>query len=67
MELREKIYTFIREYISEHGYSPSIRDIENATGAGSTAQVAYHVNKLVIQGRITYTPGLARTIRLVAK
>ena len=46
----EKILEFIREYVSENGYAPSIREIGQAVGLRSTATVAYHLEQLRRKG-----------------
>ncbi len=59
----EQVYQFIREYLSEHGYSPSLREIAAACGLGMTALMR-HLDRLEVQGRIVRVPRQARSIRL---
>lgn len=63
-ERREAIVAFVAGYIEEHGYSPSLREIAAACGTGSNAVAAFHVDRLVRDGRITRKPGIARTYRV---
>ena len=63
LDLLDDIYTFIRSYIAQHGYSPSVREIACACYA-SVGTVARYLDKLEAQGRITRVPGQPRTTRL---
>lgn len=42
----DKIVAFIRRYLHQHGYSPSIRDIMHACGFKSPRAVSFHLEKL---------------------
>lgn len=61
----ERIYRFIAAFIKEHGYSPSFREIGEGVGVKSTSHISYWVNRLAEQGRITYQPNIARSVRVV--
>ena len=62
-ERTAKIYNFIADFIAEHGYSPSLREIVAGTTIPLTT-VGYHLSKLQGYGLITRRPGCVRTIRL---
>jgi len=62
-----EILTFIKGYIEEHGFAPTIREICDATCCRSTSTVAYNLDSLERRGLITREQGKARTIRLVGK
>jgi repressor LexA len=47
---REEIYFFIIDYIKEHGYAPTIREIGEAVNLKSTSSVHTHMSKLFIEG-----------------
>ena len=47
---RQEIYFFIIDYIKEHGYAPTIREIGEATHLKSTSTVHMHMTKLFIEG-----------------
>jgi repressor LexA len=64
---RQKALLYINTYIQVHGYSPSIREIQDEIQVGSTSVVAFHLDKLQNEGYITRQPGLSRTIRLTDK
>ena len=62
--MREKIVAFIRAFIAEHGYSPTVREMAEAVGL-STSGVFHHLEALRAEGIVTGGPG-ARTWRLAA-
>ena len=57
----------IKTFWAEEGYSPSIRDIMDATGISSTSVVWYHIDKLARAGAIKRTPGVARSYVIIEK
>lgn len=63
---RERILNFIIEYISEHGYSPTVREIGNGANLKSTSSVQTHILRLIDEGKLeTDAPlGTPRAIRV---
>lgn len=59
------VYQFIAAYHAEQGYGPSLRDIARGVGLSTAQSVAHHIDILAARGRITRTPGIARSIRVV--
>ncbi len=60
----DAIHDFIRTYVKEHTYPPTLREI----GKGcylSTSAVTRHLNRLEQQGKIYREAGRARGIRLL--
>ena len=55
----------IKAFWIAEGFSPSIRDIMEATGISSTCVVQYHIHKLAGAGTIKRTPGIARSYVLI--
>ena len=55
----------IKQYWDEHGYSPSISDLEKLTNSYSAA-VRYQLNLLEKRGHITREFGAHRSIRVIA-
>ena len=51
-EMQQRIYQFLLEYIGEHGYAPSVRDICDAVGLKSPSTVHFHLNNLAELGYI---------------
>ena len=47
---------YVNQFIQEHGYSPSVREIGEAVGLRSTASVSYHLQALQEKG-ILQSPG----------
>lgn len=64
MSTKEKIYNYIVEYISDKGYSPTIREIGEEIGIGSTSTIHWHLTRLKNEGLIYWEEYLHRSIRL---
>lgn len=56
---------FIRFYIKEKAYSPTVQEIANGLGIGNRAGAARLVHKLEMRGHIARIPGATRSISLV--
>lgn len=54
MTSRDKVYNFIIDYVGEHLYSPSVREICNGTGLRSTSSVYAHLLALENEGFIKF-------------
>ena len=63
--MREKIYNFIVSFMTNKGYSPSIREIGDAVGLSSTSSVFNQLMNLQDEGLIKMQNGKSRTISLV--
>lgn len=61
---REAILDYIEAYSTVHGFSPSIREMMEATGLASTASVYFHLQEAVEEGALTYQRGRSRTWRV---
>jgi repressor LexA len=65
MSDRQKIILdFIRDFIGQHCYSPSIREICHGTGIKSTSHVTILLNQLQHAGYIQRDTYISRSIRL---
>jgi repressor LexA len=62
---RQHIRQFIREFIDDRGYAPTVRDILKGCGISSTAVVQHHLNILEREGYIHRDPEVFRSIQLV--
>lgn len=62
---RQRIYDFIVDFITERGYSPSIREICKGTDIKSTSAVYEHLLVLEVMNKIHMEKGKLRTISLV--
>lgn len=56
---------FIKEFIKEHGYSPSYREIMKGCNYTSVATVALHVSSLIKRGHIVKRDKSARSLEIV--
>jgi len=61
---RNRVLRFIATFMSDRGYSPTVRDIAKGCGISSTSVVQYHLNILERQGHIRHEPELGRSIQL---
>ncbi len=61
-EKEQAIYDYITETIEREGYSPTVRDIQNALGIKSTSTVHAYLTRLAEKGMIRKDPGKSRTI-----
>ena len=67
-ELSEKqrtILQFLEEFISDHDYPPSIRDIQNGCNISSTSVVDYNLKRLEEKGFIRRDREVSRAIELL--
>ncbi len=55
----------IRHFISQHGYSPSYREIMKECNYTSVATVSLHVNNLIKRGHLVKRGNSARSLELV--
>lgn len=49
---RQEIYFYIVDYIKEHGYAPTFREIGEAVNLKSTSTVHMHITKMFIDGQL---------------
>jgi repressor LexA len=66
-QTRQRIFSFIREFISERGYAPTVRDILKGCSLSSTAVVQHHLNVLEREGHIRRDPEVFRSIQLASR
>lgn len=62
-ERERKVYEYIRGMLDKNGYSPSVRDIQNAIGIKSTSTVHSYIERLESKGYIKREQGKSRTLR----
>ena len=60
----EKVISFIKSWLENKGYPPSVREIGKGVGLKSTKAVKYHLDNLVAKGQLTRKPYHARTLEL---
>ncbi len=56
---------YIEQFIGQHGYSPSYREIMNGLGYTSVATVSLHVNSLIKRGHLKKRDFSARSLEVV--
>lgn len=66
-QTRNAILGFLRRYIRDHGYAPSLRDIMKELNLSSVSIAVYHLRSLEHEGKIVRAHNRARAIRLVEK
>jgi len=64
-ETRQRILKFIRDFIEDRGYAPTVRDILKGCNISSTAVVQHHLNILEREGHIHRDPEVFRSIQLL--
>lgn len=61
---QRRVLDFIRRYIAEHGYPPTIREICEACNISSTSVANYNLRRLAEAGYIRRSDRLSRAIEL---
>ncbi|MBR2335036.1 MAG: transcriptional repressor LexA [Clostridia bacterium] len=61
----QKVYDYIVQSVRRNGYSPSVRDIQNALNYKSTSTVHMYIDRLDRLGYIRKQDGISRAISLV--
>ncbi|KPK48278.1 MAG: LexA family transcriptional regulator [Dehalococcoidia bacterium SM23_28_2] len=64
---QQSILRFIRQFIDEHDYPPSIRQIQDGCGISSTSVVDYNLKKLEGDGYIRRDREVSRAIELLER
>jgi LexA DNA binding domain len=61
---QRELLQYIEQFIGEHGYSPSYREIMNGLKYNSVATVALHVNSLIKRGHLRKRDHSARSLEV---
>ncbi len=64
-ERQSRILSYIGEFLDEHGYPPTVRDIQYACTISSTSVVDYNLRILEREGRIRRFPDISRGIEVI--
>lgn len=64
---QQELLQYIADFLKEHDYAPSYREIMGVLGYKSVSTVAVHVDGLITKGYLTKTDKSARSIRLAAE
>lgn len=62
---QRELLGYIEQFIGEHGYSPSYREIMNGLSYTSVATVALHVGNLIKRGHLRKRARSARSLEVV--
>ncbi len=62
---QEQVLEFTRAYRREHGYAPSIRDIQMGCSISSTSVVDYNLRILQREGYIRRSPDVSRGLEVI--
>lgn len=63
---QRELLNFIEQFIGEHGYSPSYREIMTGLNYTSVATVALHINNLIKRGHLRKRDHSARSLEVVS-
>lgn len=63
---QRELLSFIDEFIKQHGYSPSYREIMSGCNYTSVATVSLHVSNLIQRGHLRKKDRSARSLEVVA-
>jgi len=66
-DTRSRILNFIRRFLDQRGYAPTVRDIARGCNISTPSVVQYHLNLLEEQGFIRRDPEVFRSIQLVER
>ena len=65
-ERQERILEFFEDFLDEHDYPPTVRDIQRGCDISSTSVVSYNIDILKREGLIRKDDGVSRGLGLVA-
>lgn len=64
-ERQEQIYSIIKDFINENGYSPTVREIGKIAKLKSSSTVLEYLRILEKKKYISMVAGKSRTIRII--
>lgn len=64
---QQELLQFIADFLAEHNYAPSYREVMNALGYKSVSTVAVHVDGLIAKGYLIKKDKSARSIRMASE
>ena len=62
---QRELLSFIEGFISQHGYSPSYREVMTGLQYNSVATVALHINSLIKRGHLQKRDHSARSLEVI--
>jgi len=64
---QQELLQFVRDFLAEHDYSPSYREIMRALDYKSVSTVATHVDGLISKGYLTRRENSARSLDIASQ
>lgn len=64
--VREHLYDAIVVLSAKHGYPPTVRELQNHFALASPSPIQASLSVLAEEGKVTWDPVIARTIRVIA-
>ena len=64
---QQDLLQYISDFLQEHNYAPSYREVMTALGYKSVSTVAVHVDGLITKGYLTKSDKSARSIRMASE
>lgn len=64
---QQELLQYIADFLREHDYAPSYREIMSALGYKSVSTVAVHVDGLIAKGYLAKSDKSARSIRVASE
>ena len=61
-EKQRQILAYVKQFIREHSYPPTVREIATGCNIASASTVTYHLTRLENSGHIARNPDIARSI-----
>lgn len=63
---QKELLDFVADFIQEHGYGPSYREVMNGLGYKSVSTVATHIDGLIVKGYLRKRDNSARSLEVVS-
>src|ERR671927_1732328 len=64
---QQEIFDYVKRYVGEHGYPPTVRDIGKAIGLTSSSTVHAHLGNLERLGLLRRDPTKPRAMEILEK
>lgn len=62
---QREILSYIEQFMAEHGYGPSYREVMRGCGYSSVSTVAVHIDNLIARGHLTKRDNSARSLEVI--
>ena len=65
VDKKDELLEFIKRYVDDNGYPPTVREMCRAVKVNSTSTIAYHLSRLEDEGSIKKNPNKNRALEVV--